>query len=1085
MASLDFDNIGRLLPKLEALYPEHKVFALSSLDDDLREQLNLIYQALGFNNLNELLEAIGYRMISGSEVRDLRSEVIYSPGSEPEPIRTKVKNMQALLAQYYPDRIIRGSMQNDHKSLYSKVSGLQMWLGYENAEDFLEAYGYQYRSSNGRPENDYQGLVEALLEKYAGGPKPKNMGILIFENPEYRSQIKTLQNKAPELFGMSLKAFFTELGIFEGKEEAVSGTAARPAAGGVSRQDAGMAALRELYASLDPAVHGTYENAAAKLEGIVIKQNKAGKIYVFRANRCPADLVLPYGIDLIGKEAFKGETGLRSLVLPASLTEIYEEAFAGCTSLGEIRFSEGLAKIGNRTFRDCTSLKAAELPASLQELGKGAFAGCTALADVVSRNPVLMTAEDSFEGCPYRFEAVSDEAGTPAELFDWSEGKKGTAVITGYRGTDSTVRIPSVIEGRTVTTLGTSLFQGNPVPTEIYVPDTVTVLQKDVFRDCPNLETLRLSDSIAKITTTMFSGCYSLKKINIPDSVSELKKGTFRDSPLRDLHIGKALSDIAPETFGIAENDPASGSWWVRRTVENTDVDPANPHFRAEGGCLYSRDGKELVMALRDSRSISIPEGTETIAAGAFENMKDLADVSFPDSLVSVGADAFSNTGLRSIRIGRNMRKIGNNAFSYCRMLSSVIFEEGVEAIGDGAFDGCPIVSVMLPATVRQLGTRSFSCFGGYSDRMMEFRIADGNPFLRADGKALYHLDGQEKTLSVLYAREFRDYSESELEYTVQPGTTRIADEACAQCRNLKKVALPEGLLSIGERAFAGTGVSSLDIPASLQQIGEAAFAASEGWDGRFGGLDEVHIAEGNAAFFIQDKTLYMKLPGGGYELLFYFGGGEAAAVPDGTVKIGREAFAYRSVTEAALPASLREIGEAAFKGCTELSRIRIGITDSAGHAKTGVIYLPQAEVSGMYWGESLRDQFMDCIRTGMDGALFDFEKYDSLFASISSRADKVLVAVDRLKSAVELDPVYAQSYREYLTEDPDLAARTVITYDDADGLELLGELDCIDEYRIDRYIDLANKAGKTGAQLFLMNYKNEKFGFDDSEFEL
>ena len=102
MNASDSPVVKRILAKLEALYPEHKVFALSSLDDDLRETLNNAYQSLGYSSMDDLLGDLGYERISASAVRDLRSEVLYSPGSEPEPIRSKIVNARGLLEEYYP-----------------------------------------------------------------------------------------------------------------------------------------------------------------------------------------------------------------------------------------------------------------------------------------------------------------------------------------------------------------------------------------------------------------------------------------------------------------------------------------------------------------------------------------------------------------------------------------------------------------------------------------------------------------------------------------------------------------------------------------------------------------------------------------------------------------------------------------------------------------------------------------------------------------------------------------------------------------------------------------------------------------------
>ena len=106
MISRDNPRIARVIETLESLYPEHKVFALSSIDDHLRETLNVLYQELGCKNLDSFLNELGYEIIPASAVRDIRSEVLDSPGQEPEPIHTKIENMIKSLDEYYPDKIM-------------------------------------------------------------------------------------------------------------------------------------------------------------------------------------------------------------------------------------------------------------------------------------------------------------------------------------------------------------------------------------------------------------------------------------------------------------------------------------------------------------------------------------------------------------------------------------------------------------------------------------------------------------------------------------------------------------------------------------------------------------------------------------------------------------------------------------------------------------------------------------------------------------------------------------------------------------------------------------------------------------------
>ena len=211
-------SVKRFFEKLEKYYPEHKVFALDSIDKTLRETLSTLYKKAECSTAEEFLAAYGFQIVSGEEVKAIRGSVTYTPGNEPDIIKNKVENMLRLLKEYYPDRNIPRGLQNDHKSLAHTVSGLYQWLGYETASDMLTAYGFEVQFGKSRPSSEHQGLITMLQEKYKDGNKLKTMGLLIHDNPNYAAQLKTLQNKATELFGMSLEKYFKEIGILREAE---------------------------------------------------------------------------------------------------------------------------------------------------------------------------------------------------------------------------------------------------------------------------------------------------------------------------------------------------------------------------------------------------------------------------------------------------------------------------------------------------------------------------------------------------------------------------------------------------------------------------------------------------------------------------------------------------------------------------------------------------------------------------------------------------------------------------------------------------------------------------------------------------
>ena len=238
--------------------------------------------------------------------------------------------------------------------------------------------------------------------------------------------------------------------------------------------------------------------------------------------------------------------------------------------------------------------------------------------------------------------------------------------------------------------------------------------------------------------------------------------------------------------------------------------------------------------------SITIPDSVTSIGIEAFNNCTSLINVTFEESsqLASIRSMAFNNcSSLTSITIPSSVTSIGDNAFYRCTSLTSIMVDEnntayssvdgvlfnkdktiliicpigktstsysipyGVEIIGDAAFEGCiNLTSITIPNSVTSIGEIAFSRCGS----LTSITIPD--------------------SVTSIGARAF--YSCGSLtSITIPDGVTSIGESAFNDCTNLTSITIPDSVTSIGERAFSRCGsLTSITIPDSVTLIGQYAF---------------------------------------------------------------------------------------------------------------------------------------------------------------------------------------------------------------------------------------------------------------------
>lgn len=108
--------------------------------------------------------------------------------------------------------------------------------------------------------------------------------------------------------------------------------------------------------------------------------------------------------------------------------------------------------------------------------------------------------------------------------------------------------------------------------------------------------------------------------------------------------------------------------------------------------------------------TVTIKDGTVSIAPGAFYECDDLTDIVIPEGVKSIGRQAFDECDkLCSVNIPDSVEIIDRHAFYYCRGLTEVTMGSGVKSIGKYAFYECSaLTEITIKSNVENIGEKAF-----------------------------------------------------------------------------------------------------------------------------------------------------------------------------------------------------------------------------------------------------------------------------------------------------------------------------------------------------------------------------------------
>lgn len=188
-----------------------------------------------------------------------------------------------------------------------------------------------------------------------------------------------------------------------------------------------------------------------------------------------------------------------------------------------------------------------------------------------------------------------------------------TVQIVKYDGKKKNYSIPSKIDGKAVTVIGSHAFSS-----------------------CPDLESLTIPGSVRDVHECAVAYCPKLKKLTV-------KEGNLKALDSMDIYCCRNL-----QTVSLPENINSFTFLYDCTGVEKVTFDSKNPYYKSYEGVVFSKDLETLVYypTGKTETHYVVPSSVKTILRTAFNYAKNLDSVYIPKSVKEIGETAFAYTSV-------------------------------------------------------------------------------------------------------------------------------------------------------------------------------------------------------------------------------------------------------------------------------------------------------------------------------------------------------------------------------------------------------------------------------------------------------
>ena len=410
----------------------------------------------------------------------------------------------------------------------------------------------------------------------------------------------------------------------------------------------------------------------------------------------------------------------------------------------------------------------------------------------------------------------------------------------------------------------------------VTIPDGVRVISENVFKNSI-IESITFPNTIEYINKDAFSGCIYLTSVIFPPSLKTIGENAFKGCNLKYIHFSECKNLIS-----IGNN-----AFYNIPTISHIHLYSCN-NLISIGEYAFSRC---------PITSLTLPDTIETIGDFAFANC-NISSVRFTTCKhIKYIGNAFDTS------VSYYYLLYDNNTINGCILHNTnhVTIPEGVEHISKNAFINCDITSITFPSSLKIIDEDAFLICGitTFNFDVCKYIEIENNSF--SEDVILFSLLYSEDKTSVT---RYHSISNKRINNSIHGMfSERLFSNP------IKYITIPEGVTTIKQGAFIGSGLIYVNLPRTIVSIETGAFS------------NDVSYA---LLIYSDNKTVT------GCELHMGYSSPQNESfnfdiiVPDGVETIADNAFINSKLTSIIFPASLKTIGKNAFLGCIYLTSVNV-----------------------------------------------------------------------------------------------------------------------------------------------------------------